>query len=75
MPGANAKSGPADFDEYGFGLVVSDIERIFQLLRNEPGTVLPLDTQGGQLSIQTLDVCVDGVAMKIDVLASAPYSA
>ena len=73
MPGA--KCTGSDNDEFGHGLVVSDIERIYQLLENEPGTLLPTALDGTELTIQTLDVCVDGVAMKIDVLGSAPYLA
>ena len=72
---AGAKSTGTINDEYGHGVVVSDIERIFQLLENDPEAILPNDTNGESLSITTLDVCVNGVAMKIDVLAGPAYLA
>jgi len=88
MPGA--KSTGTINDEFGHGNVVSDIERIFQMLANEPGTIInmnatslsefftnedgsPSTPSGLPVGYQTIDVCVDGVAMKMDVLATKAY--
>ena len=90
MPGA--KSSGSINDEFGHGLTVSDIERIFQMLANEPGTIInmsasslaeffsdasgnPSTPSGLPVGYQTIDVCVDGVAMKMDIVATEPYLA
>jgi hypothetical protein len=89
MPGA--KSSGSKNDEFGHGLIVSDIERIFQMLANEPNTIIninaaslselftdadgtPSTPSGLPVGYQTIDVCVDGVAMKMDIVATVAYT-
>ena len=72
---ASSRCSGAINDEYGFSLVVGDIERLFQLFANDPGTILPTGVNGQPMTVQTIDICVDGVAMKMDILATEPYLA
>ncbi len=73
--GASSRCSGTINDDYGHQMIVGDIERLFQLLNTDPGSILPTGTNGEPMAVQTIDICVNGVAMKMDILATAPYLA